>query len=524
MPPPVLHSNVRTNKQTTLEMADIASLIQLILNRDERRQQDELQACREEADRRQEEADRRQHEMAALIAAVSQPVVNQTPQNVVTSQTNVLPSSQTNVVPPPTPNAKMRPTITPPQPLQPDVSYKRFRDWRRRFHDYAVMTDLSTLPLGKQHIQLRTCLTPEMLHTLHYRLQVPKDDSTPIADFLATLDRHFKAQMNEALRRRQFDKYCRLTKKAGEESFKGGRWQSAGHVTQDSKGSGARRVQAATRTPSETSPPIVVSVTYEKETYTLDMLPDTGADTIIIGPDHLQHIGLSLSDLQPPPQTQTYTADSSLMKSAIGSVQVQLQVKEHSTQEWMDVPQAIPIPLLSYRACRELALIPERFSHLIAQVTHARVQKGKGSSAAVSTIQQTQDPLVGAAHPNSTTLDKLPSPAKPSPTWSNTTTPSQAREYFLKEYADVLVTKQDLNPVSKRWYRTGEVVVQPRPRLYDVRLPNGRILRHNRIHLRPVSAINEDPVINSAADSSAPHDPPAPRRSARLCQRQRTTN
>ncbi|KAK3890324.1 hypothetical protein Pcinc_005706 [Petrolisthes cinctipes] len=344
--------------------------------------------------------------MAALIAAVSQPVVNQTPQNVVTSQTNVLPSSQTSVVPP-TPNAKMRPTMTPPQPLLSDVSYQRFRDWRRRFDDYAVMTDLSTLPLGKQHIQLRTCLTPEMLHTLHYHLQVPKDDSTPITDVLATLDRHFKAQTNEALRRLElfscrqeaghFDRCCRSTKKAGEESFKGERRQSAGHVTQDSKGSGARRVQAATRTPSETSPPIVVSVTYRKGTYTLDMLPDMGADTTIIGPDHLQHIGLSLSDLQPPPQTPTYAADGSLMKSAIGSVQVQLQVKERSTQEWMDVHHGIHIPLLSYRACRELALIPELFPHQIAQVTHARVQKGKGSSAAVSTIQQTQDPSAAAA-------------------------------------------------------------------------------------------------------------------------------
>ncbi|KAK3890326.1 hypothetical protein Pcinc_005708 [Petrolisthes cinctipes] len=42
----VLRSSVRTNKQTTPEMAespaDIASLIQLILNRDKRRQQGEL--------------------------------------------------------------------------------------------------------------------------------------------------------------------------------------------------------------------------------------------------------------------------------------------------------------------------------------------------------------------------------------------------------------------------------------------------------------------------------------------------
>lgn len=56
------------------------------------------------------------------------------------------------------------------------------------------MTDLSTLPHRKQYIQLRTCLTPELFHSLHYYLQVPKDDSTHIAEVLSTLDRHFKAQ------------------------------------------------------------------------------------------------------------------------------------------------------------------------------------------------------------------------------------------------------------------------------------------------------------------------------------------
>lgn len=92
---------------------------------------------------------------------------NQIPQNVSTSQLDGTFTGSTHTVPPPSPNTKTRPTITPPQTLHSDVSYQKFRNWRRRFEDYAVMTDLSTLPLSKQHIQLRTCLTPEMLHTPH---------------------------------------------------------------------------------------------------------------------------------------------------------------------------------------------------------------------------------------------------------------------------------------------------------------------------------------------------------------------
>lgn len=52
-------------------------------------------------------------------------------------------------------------------------------------------------------------------------------------------------------------------------------------------------------------------------------LRDTGADPTIIGAQHLQHIGLFIQDLQPPPQTPTYAAGDSPMKLAVGSVQVE---------------------------------------------------------------------------------------------------------------------------------------------------------------------------------------------------------
>ena len=66
-----------------------------------------------------------------------------------------------------------------------------------------MMPDLATLPLSKVHIQLRACLSHEVLHILHYRLQIPDDDSTPIENIISTLNEHVKAQTNEALRRRE---------------------------------------------------------------------------------------------------------------------------------------------------------------------------------------------------------------------------------------------------------------------------------------------------------------------------------
>lgn len=65
------------------------------------------------------------------------------------------------------------------------------------------MTDLEGMDLKKQYLQLRLSLSTEVLHTLQYRLQLPQDDSSPINTVLDKLDSHFRAQTNEALRRRE---------------------------------------------------------------------------------------------------------------------------------------------------------------------------------------------------------------------------------------------------------------------------------------------------------------------------------
>ncbi|KAK3880960.1 hypothetical protein Pcinc_014610 [Petrolisthes cinctipes] len=153
--------------------------------------------------------------------------------------------------------------------------------------------------------------------------------------------------------------------------------KSTVHTTKD-KNSGVWRVKDSICEPSETTPCVVVKVMHDRGAGILSMLPDTGADTTIMGPDHLHTIGLTYDHLHTPQQKPTYTADGSPMQPAIGSVQVQLEIKGSITHEWIDIHPGTPIPLLSYRACRELALIPKRFPHPITQVTHARIRSGQG--------------------------------------------------------------------------------------------------------------------------------------------------
>ena len=98
--------------------------------------------------------------------------------------------------------------------MQPDATYQAFTDWRQRWDDYAAMTDLANLPLSTRHIQLRSCLAPDVLHTLRYRLQVSQDDTTPVENVLKSLDQHFKAKTNEDLRRGDL---CSCRQETGEQ-------------------------------------------------------------------------------------------------------------------------------------------------------------------------------------------------------------------------------------------------------------------------------------------------------------------
>lgn len=190
------------------------------------------------------------------------------------------------------------------------------------------------------------------------------------------------------------------------------------------------------------------------------MLPDTGALTTVNSPDCLRIINLTPDDLQSPPQTLTYVADGSPMQPIIGSVQVQLHLKDSKIQNWISVHSGTLPPLVSYRECRQFALFPDRFLHPIAQVTHARIQSGNGGQ---ETVTDKSDQISSAAAGSDVTptvkfkVSHPPTPSHFAPTFQHpslpftkTTTPAKARTYFLKKYVGVLVRKQDLEATSLR--------------------------------------------------------------------------
>lgn len=525
---------------------------------------------------------------------------------------------------PPTPKA----AVQPPPPLSSDVTYQQFREWRRKWEDYATMVDIASLSRPKQLIQLRMCLSLETQRVLEHTLQVPPSSTSSVDEVLDVLQKHIKESSNEALRRRAFTtckqatgesfadffvrlkslseeidvckahsteckeawlkhgiltgvqdeevvqriialdaaatladvvtlcrsyeatrtaasalrappgvravsqyrkdkktdhrtkadarpavptlqsscsncgkqqhgpKGCPATEAVCHGCGKTGHWSHMekcpaktvqcnacsryGHFeklckssnpksqhsskpklqktkknsratihvvrtqsplsrvpeTSKQEASNVRRVHSTVRVKPTPSPTICIVVTHGERSNTMEMIPDTGADTTVIGPQHLQHLGLTSRNLQPPPSLDYYNADGSKMPAALGSLQAELTYGKLSCSGWIDVQGALSTPLLSWQHCRELGIIPKDFPRQITDdvSTVGRIREST-SATPVATVQCHRQPASVVA--------PLPAPSPSLPLHANTSL-AEAKEYFLQEYADVLVKKDDL--------------------------------------------------------------------------------
>ncbi|XP_063591351.1 uncharacterized protein LOC134768457 [Penaeus indicus] len=542
---------------------DVATLLQWIIQRDDKRED----ARRKEDDARRKEEDARRNEESARFQEL---ILRLTPQQPAASPASSPVSSSaapTDSPTPPTPRA----TIQPPKALTADASPQQFREWKREWSDYAVLVDLVSLPLSKQHIQLRMCLTAEMRRVLEHKLDVPADTTCSVEDVLAKLETHIKNASNEALRRKAFseckqadgesfddfwirlkilsqeidlckaqDQACceqwkkhgilmgirdeELTQKLIEmdrsatlqdvlekcrshESSKTassalkdtvssravsqykrekkaalkqkskmrattstcracgkkGHWATAskcparnarcrvcnrqGHydkccpktrkakktkeedTSQDLKVvssvspsvSYARSVTSTARPKPQPSPKVRVSIRHNDLSGSLAIIPDTGADTTVIGLQHLSSLGLSKKDLAPPAETIYYNADGSQMPPAAGSFRGIITYGNRSTTCWIDVQPSLTTPLLSWTECKNLGIVPDYFPRQMSDMRIANRVHGLGSA------------------PMSNPPKLLPLPL------NQLTSPDEARKYFLHQYADVLVKKDDLH-------------------------------------------------------------------------------
>ncbi|XP_076044716.1 uncharacterized protein LOC143027329 [Oratosquilla oratoria] len=201
-----------------------------------------------------------------------------------------------------------------------------------------------------------------------------------------------------------WEKYCKSSEDR-DENYHGppspGAPGKAGACRQVSDGSG--------RSPTTVS----IRIRFGNVSSSLRMLPDTGADVTVIGARHLGEMGISTASLQPPTSAPTYMADGSRMPPAVGRFQATLALGDRSCTADIRVHNGVKTPLLSFGHCRELAILPPDFPKPIFEVTYA-------NRCAALTLP-----------PDSS--------------------PAAARDYFLREFSDVLVSKDDLRfkPLGK---------------------------------------------------------------------------
>ncbi|XP_037784643.1 uncharacterized protein LOC119580605 [Penaeus monodon] len=168
----------------------------------------------------------------------------------------------------------------------------------------------------------------------------------------------------------------------------------------------ARSVTSTARPKPQPSPKVRVSIRHNDSSGSLAIIPDTGADTTVIGLKHLSSLGLSKEDLAPPAETVYYNADGSQMPPVAGSFCGTITYGDRSTTCWIDVQPSLTTPLLSWKECKDLGIVPDYFPRQMSDVHMANRVHG----------------------PDSTPLKS----------------PEEARKYFLHQYADVLVKKDDL--------------------------------------------------------------------------------
>lgn len=192
--PPLLSPPQNTHP-TSATAADFMHLIQYW---EASRVQEEARRRREEEIRRQEDDLRRQEEAARFTTLIQ-----------LLSPVNLQPTlagSSPPLAPGPHPTTHHPPPqkaiAQNPPPLKSDASFQVFREWRRRWDDYAVMVDLASLPREKQLIQMWMCLSLETQRILEHTLQITPSTDLTVDQVLDALQSHIKSLRNEALRRR----------------------------------------------------------------------------------------------------------------------------------------------------------------------------------------------------------------------------------------------------------------------------------------------------------------------------------
>lgn len=124
------------------------------------------------------------------------------------------------------------------------------------------------------------------------------------------------------------------------------------------------------------------------------------------------------------------------MPAVVGSFQAELMYDNRRYCGWVDVQPSLGTPLLSWEHCRELGVVPRAFPKQIPEAQHTSSRVCGAWSGTLG-----KDTTTGPTGTSTTTPSLSMSTPLP---FTDKISPSAAKEYFIKKYLDMLVTKEAL--------------------------------------------------------------------------------
>ena len=180
-------------------------------------------------------------------------------------------------------------------------------------------------------------------------------------------------------------------------------------------------------------PTINLQVRAGEKSGIITCVPDTGAETSVMGRDLLKVLGLKESDLKRHENFGIDNPDGTRMASEIiGSVYAEMTYFNRTVHGWINVVDPLPRPLLSWALAKKLGIVPDTYPLPIENGTVAGLSK--------SPVNKVNENGMAAA-PSPTTPPRLPRLMLPAPN----ATPEEAKQFFMKEFPDVLMTKEDFH-------------------------------------------------------------------------------
>ena len=171
-------------------------------------------------------------------------------------------------------------------------------------------------------------------------------------------------------------------------------------------------------------PTIPLKILFENNQGTLDVIPDTGSDTTVIGRQHMKILGIRLKDLDSSDTLKLRNPDDSDFNGNIlGSIKATMTYGEESINGWINVMSNLSKPLLSWSHVQALRIVPQEFPRQIQRVSK------EGNVMHIHQRNTLLQPSVSSI-PHAASLSRKSS--------------DHIKSDLLIEFPDVLVTKDDL--------------------------------------------------------------------------------